>query len=93
MVETMDQRSVAEMRSFKQPKFEVESVMKATLILLGDDPSKLRTWGDIKGSINNVGTESLRYRIKSFVVENLSQKQVALAEDFFMVLKSIELQP
>ena len=81
MVETMDQRSVAEIRSFKQPKFEVEHVMKATLILLGTDPIQLQTWGQIKVRIINVGTESLRFRIKSFVIERLSNREVALAEE------------
>ena len=80
LVEKMDQRSVAEIRSFNNPKPQIQGVMRATLILLGTKERSLKTWNDICKCIVNVGENSLRFRIQNFIVQDVTQKQAARAE-------------
>ena len=65
MVEKMDQRSVAEIRSFNNPKPQIQGVMRATLILLGSKERSLKTWNDICKCIINVGKTLCGFEFKT----------------------------
>ena len=80
MVERMDQRTLAEIKSFKKPKPEVEKVMKATLILLGIEKKEMKTWKECVVWIGKMGKESIKRRISNFIIQNVSEKQMKDAE-------------
>ena len=80
MVERMDQRTLAEIKSFKKPKPEVEKVMKATLILLGIEKKEMKTWKECVVWIGKMGKESIKRRISNFIIQNVSEKQMKSSE-------------
>ena len=79
MVEIMDQRTVAEIKSFKQPLPEIEAVMRTTLVLLGTKRKEINTWKECLASIGKLGRESLKRRIREFIIQTVKPDQLQYA--------------
>ena len=59
-----------QIKSFQIPLKEIEHVMRAVFLLLGDPPSEISTWKGIKVAIGRTGKKSLKRRILEFVPAN-----------------------
>lgn len=76
-VARLNQRAIAEIKSFAKPMQEIEDTMRATFLLLGEEISSLKTWKDVKKFIGKTGKLSLKRRIAEFVLANLGDGQQA----------------
>ena len=59
-----------QIKSFQIPLEEIEHVMRAVFLLLGDAPSEISAWKGIKVAIGRTGKKSLKRRILEFVPSN-----------------------
>ena len=81
-IASLDQKTIAEIRSFDQPKPEIVDCMKCVFLLLGTPIKDVQTWKQLRGLIGKMGKESLKRKINEFTVANvgLSKKVVAEAK-------------
>jgi hypothetical protein len=76
----LNQKTIAEIKSFQIPLKEIEQVMRAVFLLLGDPAKEISTWKAIKVAIGRTGKQSLKRRIHEFVPSSLIPKRsLALA--------------
>ena len=76
----LNQKTIAEIKSFQIPLKEIEHVMRAVFLLLGDSVKKVSTWKAIKVAIGHTGKQSLKRRIQEFVPSRpIAERSVALA--------------
>ena len=66
-VEKLNQKTIAEIKSFNIPLPEIEKTMRAVFLLLGCAPKDIATWMNIKVMIGKTGKDSLKRRISSYV--------------------------
>ena len=64
----LNQKTIAEIKSFKQPMDEIVVVMRAVFLLLGNSKKELLDWKAIKIFIGKTGKEGLKRRIAEHVV-------------------------
>ena len=64
----LNQKTIAEIRSFDQPKSEIIDVMKVTFLLLGIPAKELKEWKQIRGLIGKMGKQSLKRKINDFTI-------------------------
>lgn len=69
-IQDLNQKTIAEIKSFQIPLEEIEHVMRAVFLLLGDAPSEISAWKGIKVAIGRTGKKSLKRRILEFVPSN-----------------------
>ncbi len=65
MILALDQKTIAEIKSFNTPKPPVINSMKASLYLLGNTKNELKDWKHIVALMNKTGKKSLQRRIKN----------------------------
>lgn len=90
VIQNLNQKTIAEIKSFNIPLPEIQIVMRSVFLLLGDSPKTIATWMDIKVMIGKTGKESLKRRISTYVVafSTASSASVALASK---LLQGIEV--
>ena len=65
-IANMNQKTIAEIRSFDSPSSEIVDCMKCVFLLLGEDPKKLVSWKKTRVLIGKMGKLSLKRKIASF---------------------------
>ncbi|KAK3582815.1 hypothetical protein CHS0354_035754 [Potamilus streckersoni] len=85
----LNQKTIAEIRSYSNPPEEVYKVMKATLLLLGNYEEETKNWNNVKALISKTGKISLKRRVTEFNIESL-QLDVALGSK--QILKGIQFE-
>ncbi|XP_066286952.1 uncharacterized protein [Branchiostoma lanceolatum] len=76
-VMNMDERTVSEIKRYKNPPPEVQTVMKATLRLLGDSKKQTKNWRLIQILMGKTGLQSLNHRVGQCEPENISPETAA----------------
>ena len=67
-VAKLDQKTIAELKSFSKPLEEIVVVMRSVFLLLGTPPKELKDWKAIKIWIGKTGKDSLKRRIANYVM-------------------------
>ena len=58
---------------------EIEAVMRTTLVLLGTKRKEINTWKECLASIGKLGRESLKRRIREFIIQTVKPDQLQYA--------------
>jgi len=66
-IQQLNQKTIAEIKSFQIPLPEIEHVMRAVCLVLGDTPGATTSWNAIKVVVGRTGKQSLKRRIAEFV--------------------------
>jgi hypothetical protein len=69
-VADLNQKTIAEIKSFNEPLQEVIVVMRVVFLLLGQSRNELSEWKQIRTWIGKTGKFSLKRRIANFTVPN-----------------------
>ncbi|XP_071162987.1 uncharacterized protein [Mytilus edulis] len=72
----MNQNMLTEMKKYMTPPESVHQILKATCILLGDDPKKLQTWKDCQGLLFKTGKENIMRRVSQFDFNSTSPAMI-----------------
>ncbi|XP_052771583.1 uncharacterized protein LOC128211168 [Mya arenaria] len=73
----IDNNVVAQLRSLKNPSPKVVQIMRATLLLLGDNKENVRFWEDMIPKLTSIGTDNVKSRIKAFDIKSASKNLIA----------------
>ncbi|KAL3862548.1 hypothetical protein ACJMK2_008508 [Sinanodonta woodiana] len=73
----LNQKTIAEIRSYIHPPEEVFKVIRATLLLLGNNEDETKNWKNVQALIGKTGKLSMKMRVKEFDIDSL-QIDVAL---------------
>ncbi|XP_035682599.1 uncharacterized protein LOC118420003 [Branchiostoma floridae] len=76
-VMSMDERTLSEIKRYKNPPPEVQTVMKATLRLLGDSKKQTKNWRLILIHMGKTGLQSLNHRVGQCEPESISPETAA----------------
>ena len=66
-VANLNQKTIAEIKSFKEPVQEIIVVMRVVFLILGNSKKDLSNWKTIRTWIGKTGKDSLKRRISNFV--------------------------
>ncbi|KAL4221274.1 hypothetical protein ACF0H5_019537 [Mactra antiquata] len=88
-VMTLNQRTIAEIRSYSHPTTEIHTVMRATLLLLGNSEKETEDWKNVQALVGKTGKLSLKRRIQELNVNKLKDDQVQRTK---AMLKDIRLE-
>lgn len=86
-VMTLNQRTIAEIRSYTKPVQEIHTVMQATLVLLGNTQEETKDWKNVQALIGKTGKQSLKRRIQLLDVNKLKDETVKSAKDLLNDIK------
>jgi hypothetical protein len=75
----LNQRTIAEIKSFNTPLPDIEKVMRITLILLGEEEEDVKTWKEIVACMGRTGKNSLKRRIGLFNPKAVEAKKMDYA--------------
>ncbi|XP_052263575.1 lim and transglutaminase domain protein ltd-1-like isoform X2 [Dreissena polymorpha] len=67
-IEQISNTDIASLRSMNRPDDRLVCVLRATLVLLGEDPSRIVTWEDIQPHLTILGPKNLNRRLKNFEI-------------------------
>ncbi|CAD5125169.1 DgyrCDS13412 [Dimorphilus gyrociliatus] len=87
-VMTLNQKTIAELKSYNSPPEPAHLSMIATFLLLGEKESILKKWGNIVALMGKTGKLSLKRRVQEANVENFSYPDCRRARDY---IKNLEL--
>ena len=76
----LDQKTIAEIKSFNKPLKVIENVMRACFLLLGNTKKELADWPKIVAFIGKTGKLSLKRRIGQFTTADLTDPVIANAK-------------
>ena len=85
----LDQKAIAQVKSMNKPIDEVHQVIRAVLLLLGEDPKALKDWKSCRVNISRTGKESLKRRISAFTMDTVTDKAQAICEK---IMSKIDLK-
>lgn len=88
-VMTLNQRTIAEIKSYSHPIAEIHTVMRCTLILLGHTEKETEDWKNVQALIGKTGKMSLKRRIQELEVSKLKEDTVLRTK---ALLKDINLE-
>ncbi|KAL4228292.1 hypothetical protein ACF0H5_013723 [Mactra antiquata] len=72
----MKQSTISEMTSYQKPPETVYATLKATLILLGEDPRSVEEWNSIQARFRKTGSEGVLRRVRNFDLKNINQDTI-----------------
>jgi hypothetical protein len=75
MIEQLNSRTIAEIKSFKKPPEDVVKVMKAVMLAVGTPPKEVSDWGGIKLWLGKTGKMSIKRRIQTLDYAVLKSKK------------------
>ena len=75
MIDELDKRTIAEIKSFKKPPDDVVKVMRAVLLALGTQPKEVADWSGIKLWLGKTGKMSIKRRIYGLDYARLRSKK------------------
>ena len=84
---TLNNQTIAEIKSFKTPLHDVEITMRALFLLLGSDLEDLLTWQNIRTEMNHTGRDSLKRRISTFDANKVPKQTI---ERVAMLILSVD---
>ncbi|XP_053379649.1 lim and transglutaminase domain protein ltd-1-like isoform X2 [Mercenaria mercenaria] len=88
-VMTLNQRTIAEIKSYAHPPDEVHTVMRGTLLLLGNKEEETKDWRNVQALIGKTGKVSLKRRIQELDVNKLKEDTVSRTK---ALLKNINIE-
>lgn len=88
-VMNLDQRTIAEIKSYSHPNPEIHRVMRATLMLLGNTEKETEDWKHVLTLIGKTGKVSLKRRIQELDVNKLKADTVNRTK---ALLKELQLE-
>jgi hypothetical protein len=88
LIEGLNQKTIAEIKSFANPSESIVAVMKAVMLFLGTHPEDVATWKGIVAWIGKTGKQSLKRRIKELDMSTIQSKTVKSIEP---LLKGVDL--
>ncbi|KAF6038250.1 hypothetical protein EB796_003437 [Bugula neritina] len=88
----LDQRTVAEIKSFSSPPEPIKIVMKGTLLLLGNTKGDMKDWRSIVALIGKTGKESLKRRVMEFRIRNLTMEVADEAKQLLSPMSLTEVR-
>lgn len=87
MIEDLNQKTIAEIKSYKKPMEDIIHVMRAVLLAIGTPPGEIKDWEGCRLWIGKTGKMSLKRRIKSLDYSILSSKPKTLKIVKYLVNK------
>ena len=69
----LNQREIAKIKSMNAPIQDIVDIVNAMLILLGTPKNQIKDWKSMRGILGRTGKESLKRKIVSFDVANVSE--------------------
>ena len=69
----LNQREIAKIKSMNRPIQDIVDIVNAMLILLGTPKNQIEDWKSMRGILGRTGKESLKRKIMSFDVANVSE--------------------
>merc|ERR1712166_716713 len=69
----LNQREIAKIKSMNAPIQDIFDIVNAMLILLGTPKNQIKDWKSMRGILGRTGKESLKRKIMSFDVANVSE--------------------
>ena len=70
----LNQREIAKIKSMNAPIQDIVDIVNAMLILLGTPKNQIKDWKSMRGILGRTGKESLKRKIMSFDVANVSEE-------------------
>eukprot|EP00944_MAST-04C_sp_MAST-4C-sp1_P014149 g14149.t1 len=75
LIDDLDNRTIAEIKSFKKPPDDVVKVMRAVFLALGTQPKEVADWSGIKLWLGKTGKMSIKRRIYALDYDRLRSKK------------------
>jgi hypothetical protein len=89
LVLSLNNRTIAEIKSFKNPLPDVENTMRAVFILLG---SNVKTWQNIKAEMSHTGRECFKRRISAFDAHKVSKNTIEQAAKLIIGVDGLNIR-
>ena len=90
LIAKLNNRAIAEMKSYRDPGSDIEAVMRGTFLLIGDPLSALQEWTKIKILIGKTGKLGLRRRINAHKMEDVKKELAENALNELLVIKDVK---
>merc|ERR1712072_1509282 len=74
-IKELNNRTIAEIKSFKKPPEDVIKVMRAVMLCVGTPPKEVADWSGIKLWLGKTGKMSIKRRIQTLDITVLKQKK------------------
>jgi hypothetical protein len=88
----LDQKAIAQVKSMNTPTQEIEEVIRAMLLLMGEDPKTLKDWKSLRVNISQTGKNSLKRRIGNFTMEHVTDEAQAKCEKIVSKIDFVRLE-
>ena len=90
-IKLMNQKTIAEIRSFEQPKQTIVDTMIVTFLLLGTPPKEIKNWKSVRGLIGKMGRESLKKKISNFTLAGAQELPKKVVREAQSIMASIDI--
>jgi len=73
-IEILPQEKIVEIKTISGTEPQVENIMRATFLLLGESPDSLTSRSDIRVLLGKLNKKSVKYRVENFEISSLDGK-------------------
>lgn len=84
----LNQKAIAEIKSMAAPLQDIQDIVATMLILLGSNRKDCSSWKAMRSAIGKTGKESLRRKIMTFDIGNVTKE---MAERAHLLMAKVEL--
>jgi hypothetical protein len=90
LIAKLNNRTIAELKSFRNPDIDIVDVMRATFALLGEEEGAIETWKDIKVLIGKTGKLGLKRRIAQHRMADVDAARADYALHELLMIKDVD---
>ena len=88
----LDQKAIAQVKSMNTPIQEIVEVIRAMLLIIGEDPKKLKDWKSLRVNISQTGKQSLKRRIGAFTMDHVTDVAQAKCEKIMSKIDFVRVE-
>ena len=90
LIAKLNNRTIAELKSYRNPEADIESVMRATFYLLGNSKEELDDWNLIKKLIGKTGKLGLKRRVTQHKMDDVTKEKADAAMGELLAVEDVD---
>jgi hypothetical protein len=90
LVAKLNNRTIAELKSYRNPDEDVVSTMKAAFSILGNERGEMEDWSALKKLIGKTGKLGLKRRINQFTMDALTKEHADYSLEELLLIKDVD---
>jgi hypothetical protein len=90
LVAKLNNRTIAELKSYRDPDEDVVSTMKAAFSILGNERGEMEDWSALKKLIGKTGKLGLKRRINQFTMDALTKEHADYSLEELLLIKDVD---